>query len=98
MTCLHMLVGSCSQHYVTINITSNNSICTGAEDHLKTVDHNIWIRAVREKSQSPPPFYPLSFETLAKAALWDEFHMQREDIDATNLKDIYVYLINKLSH
>ena len=42
----------------------------------------------------PPPFLPPHFETWADNIL-EEVNFSKDDINATNIKDFYLYLIHQ---
>lgn len=67
---------------------------TGARDHIKPIDADIWVKAMQQKSCPAPPFYPRAFENAATLENWNTFHMRREDITVDNCRDIYIHLIN----
>ena len=46
---------------------------TGAADHLKSIQPAVWVKAMSEFSDAPPPFYTPQFEKAANDLLKEDF-------------------------
>ena len=64
----------------------------GAEDRLKPVTCDVWVRAYMNETRDTPPFYSLEFKQWADELLTINFNIRQVDITPPLCRDIYVYL------
>ena len=65
----------------------------GAEDYLKSVDGQLWVQAVIDKSQPPPPFYCVEFKDWADA-VYADMGLTQANVTPYNCRAIYIKLIH----
>lgn len=53
---------------------------------------NLWISAWQTESGSPEPFLPVQFENWADNILLTDFSIVRDDVTASDIRNIYIYL------
>ena len=68
---------------------------TGCEDHLKSIDANVWMQAMVTESSSPPPLYSNEFEVQANRLISTRFGFTSKDINASNCRRVYIFLVNQ---
>jgi len=87
--------GSEAYAYVRMQYKWYSSISyEGATDHLKPVDIAQWTHALVHHAQSPPRFYPQSFEDAAVRLLSQILTVA--DIDIHNAVFVYIFLANNM--
>ena len=69
----------------------------GAENCLKSVDGELWLKAVIEKSQPPPPFYCVEFEDWANA-VYETMGLTHANVTPNNCRAVYIKLIQYMDY
>ena len=78
-------------------LSVHNFYDTGASDFKKGLNVECWSHCYTNHACKAPTFFPEEFAVAAIAILFQDLHLQENDININNAKTVYLHLVNKFS-
>ena len=68
------------------------NLYVGTCDYKKSLDLDAWTYSYCDHATRPPAFYPVEFDTAARAILSSDLLLNKEDINSANAEQVYKHL------